>query len=379
MPRLFICLSLAFFSITPYGEPITIKGNIADLSSTVKVFLYDPESALNVDSATVLPDGTFSMIVHNYLPKRYYFAIEHGTLAKRLWLDASGIITIVTKKEDFVSRNLVSDEYLNFEVKSNSRSQHEEDSLYGGMKNDLVMIDTLQHVQKYYNPRTGILIDSLQALFQSKQLAFISTHPSSAFSAYMLAYYGTERSIPFRVVRKSYAKMTTVMQNSYYGLLIKRLLNYNNKPAVGQRFGDLALKDSSNQLIRLNSLKSKVTIVHFWSSQCGYAMMEAGYLHTLHHKYSKDELQTYAISLDNQTDWIGSLRADKHEWTDVMAPDGIFSLSALQYQAYYTPRNFLLNSEGIIIDTNFSLEAEASEKHSLHMIDKLLGKNNNKE
>jgi peroxiredoxin len=125
-------------------------------------------------------------------------------------------------------------------------------------------------------------------------------------------------------------------------------------PEVGQKAPEIALPSPDGKVIKLSSLKGKVVLLDFWASWCGPCRKANPDVVKLYQKYKDQGFTVYSVSLDQS----------KQKWEQAIAKDGLlwenhvsdlkfwYSKAAEDYGIEAIPATFLIDKDGVIIDTD---------------------------
>ena len=127
---------------------------------------------------------------------------------------------------------------------------------------------------------------------------------------------------------------------------------------------DFALMDVNDKPLKFSDVigKGKVVYLDVWATWCGPCCAEIPHVEELVRHYAGNpNIEFISISLDdNIGKWKNKLKADKPEWRQFVAPNGMKSELCKEYQITGIPRFMLFDKEGKIITTN-ALRASDSE------------------
>ena len=127
--------------------------------------------------------------------------------------------------------------------------------------------------------------------------------------------------------------------------------NANLKP--GMPAPEISLPNASGTVVKLSSLKGKLTLVYFWSSWnalCRQTNLNLAPVFTRNHNGG---FEIFAISVDSDTElWKRAYMLDKAYWTQVIDTSGLKSEYCRTYMVKSLPKLMLIGKDGRIIAHN---------------------------
>ncbi len=99
---------------------------------------------------------------------------------------------------------------------------------------------------------------------------------------------------------------------------VKNYLNRKEKIARERYFEDFTMKQPDGRSFRLSSLKNKLLLIDFWSSDCVPCRYRHRRLAQLYKDYAAKGLEIISVSLDdNDREWKAAIAQDKMVWINV--------------------------------------------------------------
>jgi peroxiredoxin len=142
--------------------------------------------------------------------------------------------------------------------------------------------------------------------------AFISTHPGSYLSPYLMGYYFDSRKLSLDSAELFFNSFDNAVQESLYGKLINDQIIARKSSSTGSPAPIFSKTDINGKEINLSSFKGKsYVLLDFWASWCIPCREITPCLKKIYQKFHSKGLDVISISWDS----------DKKAWLDAIAKD----------------------------------------------------------
>jgi len=134
---------------------------------------------------------------------------------------------------------------------------------------------------------------------------------------------------------------------------LKERLILLKKTSIGSKLSSIEMPSVSGEIIKLDSIHKKYTLIDFWASWCPPCRTESKLLNSLYASFNAEGFEIYGISLDSKKErWINALEKDARIWPNVSTVEGFKTKVSMEYGITSLPTNFLIDSQGKIIAAN---------------------------
>lgn len=200
------------------------------------------------------------------------------------------------------------------------------------------------------------LTDPSEEELEKKAETFITQHPSSFVSLYLLDRYFVQKDSPdFSKIKKLMEGMAGVLQDKLYIERLKDAITQAEKTAIGKYAPFFSLPNAEGKKLTRSSedFKKKNLFIHFWASWSDSLTNSRcnSELKALHKKYKNNKhIAMLGISLDvDRKQWQEAIDRDTLGWAQVCDFGGLNSEVAKQYSVRQLPDNILLSADGKIL------------------------------
>lgn len=206
---------------------------------------------------------------------------------------------------------------------------------------------------------------------------YITNNPNSDFSLLLLETQITKPDINLEKLKSNYDALQPIInKNAAYKsigakiqseiAIIEASANLN----IGKIAPDFSAPSIDGEMISLNDIKGKATIVEFWASWCGPCRRENPNIVRVYEKYKDKGLEIIGVSLDrpgHKERWKKAIEDDNLNWHHVGSLQYFNDPVARLYNVSSIPASFILDENGKIVAKK--LRGRALEEQISKMLD----------
>lgn len=348
---------LSFFTILFIGcsskkEPsFTIEGNVSNLEKNFVVLSVIDDIQNNttsvVDTLKVNNKGEFKM--DYFLEPNIYVLTFDGIKTINLAIDKGQHISIKGNSlDDLKISGSVDTDLLNAYEKFRNESL---DRLVNSVRNEIKALQKENAIEGEIAELRELEVENykkhlneLMTFVKEKMETSIAVYPTS------IRWIGG-KYLPF--LQELVGKFKKKYPALYITEKLKDRLQLLEKTSVGGIISGIEMPNSSNEMISLNNIQKKYTLIDFWASWCPPCRTESVLLNDLYSAYHSKGFEIYGISLDSKRErWLNAIANDKRIWTEVSTVEGFKTKVSIEYGITSLPTNFLIDASGKIIAVN---------------------------
>ncbi len=366
MRRIWFIIFLGFciISCNHRKEAVTIRGSFKELHPSM-IYLKEltKNGVVDTDSSEIDKKGEF--ILHTRLtgPAFYVLWIPHSRGINLLALPGDQIKVYIHSVE-FDTDYTVEGSVESRRISKLVRQQHKTLNQITELSN---RFEKIRNAPDFVRQKARL--DSLYSIIVKKHKEFsedfILRNPASLVNLMVLdQQLGKTTPVfdikeDFRIYEMVDSCLTALYPSSEIVINLNRKVvtaREELKSMPGATAPDIALADTTGNIIRLHSLRGKYVLVIFWASWCNDCRMQSKSLLNLYRQNTGRTFEIYQISLDRTKEsWIKALKNDNYPWINVSDMKYWNSDAVRAYMVKEVPFYLLIDPYGTILLKTSSL------------------------
>ncbi len=367
---LIILVILGACNSKPEGYVIngTLTGDIAD---GVEVYLKKAgvnNQLIEIDTAKTI-NGTFTFTGIKNQPEMHYIFVEKQNVGYAAAILENGEIDFLAHKDSLglakITGTIQNDFLDDYREKSKEVSMQavniQEDMRNASMTNDSVLMNSLKEE-----------LDELREEYEAFEFDYIKSNPNALISALLIDKALNTRTATTEELQELYDTLAPeIKETSAAKKVIKILEQLKEREAnakntnVGAVAPNFSAPSPSGELLALNDIKGKATLIDFWAAWCRPCRAENPNILKVYNKYHDKGLNIIGVSLDKTAEaWKKAIADDGLIWNHVSNIAYFNDAIAKMYNVDAIPAAFLLDENGVIVAKNLrgpALELKVAE------------------
>jgi len=200
--------------------------------------------------------------------------------------------------------------------------------------------------------KEGTIINEAEKNFK---IQFVSYNPNSLFAVLLLTEMVSRKEVSAAEAKAILDNLSPKVAASSSATKLKSLINNMKKADVGSEAPNFTAPQPNGEMLALNDVLGKYTIIDFWASWCKPCRRENPNVVRVYNEYHEKGLNIISVSLDKagqENRWIKAINDDQMDWYHVSNLKGWNDPIAKTYNVRSIPATFLLDEKGNIIAKN---------------------------
>lgn len=245
----------------------------------------------------------------------------------------------------------------------------------GGTDNDLMLsfkermekfdtrkrenLEGMQEAQRAMSNQDMVRLQTEAAVIANEEQVykkkFVDKNVNSLIAMMMLNEMITKKEVNIREVEAFLAKRDPKLSDNIFVKQIEANSASLRVPAVGNMAPDFSGPDPDGNIISLEDIKGKVTLIDFWASWCRPCRLENPNIVRVYNQYKDQGFTVVSISLDREghrAQWLRAIEDDKmQDFHHISSLKFWQEPIAQQYGVTSIPKAYLLDETGKIVAT----------------------------
>ena len=126
---------------------------------------------------------------------------------------------------------------------------------------------------------------------------------------------------------------------------IKKRRDFLAQSLPGSPAQDLTVESTTGEFYSLHQMESEITLLYFWSADCGHCTTTTGILKKYYQSLLKNKVNVFAVNIDkDKKKWLKKVEETETEWINCYDPDETSEFRD-KYYVYGSPLLYVINSD----------------------------------
>jgi len=360
-----LLLTVLLISCNSDSETYTIEGNTVGLADGAQIFvnkILKNNQSKAIDTLTVTNNSFKGSYSNNNDLSIHFFQVENQKGSVLFFPENTDLKVTLYKdsiQSSYVTGSPQNDSYKTYSDKIRNYTSQKKKNIelfkVARLEQDNMLASDLQ--------KENIELDAQEKNYKKQ---YIKENNNSIFSVLLLTEMLSRKDISSgeaASISSAFSPKLAATQSSYN---LQNLINSMKKADVGGAAPNFRAPTPNGDMLSLNEVLGKYTIIDFWASWCRPCRRENPNVVKVYNKYHDKGLNIISVSLDKEGQkdrWIKAIEDDKLNWHHVSNLKFWSDPIAKTYNVRSIPATFLLDENGNIIAKNLrgpALEAKIS-------------------
>lgn len=360
MRRIFaILITLLMISCTTDDSNYTLEGKAHGFAEGTKIFVFtvsDNNQPIPIDTLTVTNESFIGEYPKNEKLFINYMQIESVKGNILFFPENTNLKATLYKdslQSSFVTGSQQNDSYKLFNEKivyfNKQKSKNIEAYKTARREQDNLLASDIKNQNSI-----------IAAAEKNYKLQFISENPNSLFAVLLLTEMVSRKEVTAADATDFTNNLSPKVAATTNATSLKSMIANMKKADVGSEAPNFTAPTPEGEMLSLNEVLGKYTIIDFWASWCKPCRRENPNVVKVYQEYHDKGLNIISVSLDKagqKNRWIKAIQDDQMDWHHVSNLKGWSDPIAKTYSVRSIPATFLLDEEGNIIAKNLRGDA----------------------
>lgn len=185
--------------------------------------------------------------------------------------------------------------------------------------------------------------------------SLINANPNHDFLGESLSKIATDQALLYNDLQKLYMKFDKNQLYKEDVMIFEKYLDKRKNFQIGSEFPNPKLTNILNEKEPIIDSEAKMIFVQFWTTWCDNCKLDQEELQNIYQNFNYKGFEIVNISLNtNREVWIEKLMENAMPWKNLIDNKGFTGDLANDLGVVNFPQNYLLNSEGQILEININ-------------------------
>jgi len=352
--RLLLLLSAAILVVSCQSDTITLSGKVFGVNEPTEMYLHliNENNQPEIIDTIIIKNEKFS---HQYpktdLPQIAYLSVKN----------AVGNVIFFLENKD-ISFSIYKDSLYNSEAKGGSNnnlflSYNQEIKKFSTKKKENMEALQVARSNMDNNAFTSLQTESIMIADEEKvfKKEFAKKNSNTLLGLILIQEMLTRKEMTSSEAREALENVSPTLKGTHYYSTVSKIIETNKSIEIGDIAPDFTGPTPDGDLLSLNDVLGKVTLIDFWASWCRPCRVENPNVVRVHNQYKDKGLNIISVSLDQRGQknrWLKAIEDDQMDWYHISNLQHWNDPIAKTYGVRSIPATFLLDENGKIIAKN---------------------------
>jgi|SRR5690554_1450742 len=353
--RFLLLITAAILAVSCQSDSITLSGNVIGINDE------PTEMYLHLINENNQPEIVDTIIIRNEKFSYQYPKIDSPQIAYLSIKNTVGNVIFFPENKD-ISFTIYKDSLYNSEARGGNNNNllltfNQELKQFSARKKE--NMEALQEARDNMDTKAftslqteNIMIANEEKVFKKE---FAKKNSNSLLGLILIQEMLTRKEMTSNEAKEALKNTSAALKETHYYSAIDKFIKTNKSVEIGDIAPDFSGPTPEGDMLSLNEVLGKVTLIDFWASWCRPCRVENPNVVRVYNQYKDKGLNIISVSLDRsgqKNRWLKAIQDDQMNWYHISNLSHWDDPIAKTYGVRSIPATFLLDENGRVIAKN---------------------------